>query len=187
MGIYGILDKKGGRYLKKLLLLFATVLILSACSEEEKLDEVKKDTNKQPSEEAVVESEVGVELVDFDDESKLGTPVGVSDKDFSEITKSKPQEVRNDVTGNWRIIKIADNIPIEEYALSYMKQNMKEDEIHFIVNFNYKTTTMLSVGNGILYVEVKEYQDKEEHDAKELGGGMTLKEFYIYSDGEIRE
>ena len=52
--------------------------------------------------------------------------------------------VRNDVTGNWRIATIAENIEMQDYALDYYKEYFKsDDEIHAIVNFNYKTTNCL--------------------------------------------
>ena len=74
--------------------------------------------------------------------------------------------VPNDVTGNWRIATIAENIEMQDYALDYYKEHFKsDDEIHAIVNFNYKTTTKLSVMGNLLDVSVYEYVDKEEHDA----------------------
>lgn len=39
----------------------------------------------------------------------------------------------------------------------------------------------------LIYVTVLEYVDKEEHDAKELGGGMLLADYMIYPDGDIEE
>ncbi len=111
--------------------------------------------------------------------------VGKSDKDFKNVTKSKPSEVRNDKTGNWRILKIAEDLDIEEYALSYAELYMKDSEVHYIVNFNYNTTTWLNKMGGLLYVEVREYVKREEHDANNLGSGMTLKGYTIYPDGDI--
>lgn len=97
--------------------------------------------------------------------------------------------VRNDVTGNWRIAKIAENIAMQDYALDYYKKYFKsDDEIHAIVNFNYNTTTKISVMGNLLDVTVYEYVDKEEHDAKLLFSGMLLKEYHVNIDtGEIQE
>lgn len=97
--------------------------------------------------------------------------------------------VRNDVTGNWRIATIAENIEMQDYALDYYKEYFKsDDEIHAIVNFNYKTTTKISVMDNLLDVSVYEYVDKEEHDAKLLFSGMLLKEYHVNKDtGEIEE
>ena len=97
--------------------------------------------------------------------------------------------VPNDVTGNWRIASIAENIEIQDYALDYYKEYFKsDDEIHAIVNFNYKTTTKISVMGNLLDVSVYEYVDKEEHDAKLLFSGMLLKEYHVNKDtGEIEE
>ena len=97
--------------------------------------------------------------------------------------------VRHDVTGNWRIATIAENIEMQDYALDYYKEYFKsDDEIHAIVNFNYKTTTKISVMGNLLDVSVYEYVDKEEHDAKLLFSGMLLKEYHVNKDtGEIEE
>lgn len=97
--------------------------------------------------------------------------------------------VRNDVTGNWRIATIAENIEMQDYALDYYKEYFKsDDEIHAIVNFNYKTTTKISVMGNLLDVSVYEYVDKEEHDAKLLFSGKLLKEYHVNKDtGEIEE
>ena len=98
-------------------------------------------------------------------------------------------DVRNDVTGNWRISTIAENIQMQDHALAYYKKYFKNDnEIHGIVNLNYKTTTKIMVLSGQLDVSVYEYVDGEEHDAKELYGGMLLSEYFVNMDtGEIEQ
>ena len=87
------------------------------------------------------------------------------------------------------IATIAENIEMQDYALDYYKEYFKsDDEIHAIVNFNYKTTTKLSVIGNLLDVSVYEYVDKEEHDAKLLFSGKLLKEYHVNKDtGEIEE
>lgn len=109
----------------------------------------------------------------------------ISDEGISFVVSN----VRNDVTGKWRIAKIAENIEMQNYALDYYKKYFKsDDEIHAIVNFNYKTTTCISVMGNLLDVTVHEYVDKEEHDAKLLFSGMVLKEYHVNKDtGEIIE
>ena len=63
-----------------------------------------------------------------------------------------------------------------------------DKEIHAIVNFNYNTTTKLSVVGDSIDVTVYEYVDKEEHDAKKLFSGMLLKEYFVnIKTGEIKE
>ena len=97
--------------------------------------------------------------------------------------------VRNDVTGNWRISLIADNIDLTDYALEYYQKYFTDDkEIHFIVNFNYNTTTKISVIGGQLDVTVQDYVSKEEHDAKILGSGTVLAEYFVdKTTGEIEK
>lgn len=115
---------------------------------------------------------------------------GISDKDIHDVDGAfSANKVRNDTTGNWRISTIAANINIEEYALSYYKWEFhSDDEVHGIVNFNYKTTTCITTDGNILYVDVHEYVDGEEHDANLLFSGMLLKQYFVYLDnGDIEE
>lgn len=101
----------------------------------------------------------------------------------------RADKVRNDTTGNWRISLIGENIDMSEYALDYYKQYFTDDsEIHFIVNFNYNTTTKIMVMGGDLDVTVQEYVAKEEHDAKMLGSGTVLAEYFVNIEtGEIEK
>lgn len=101
----------------------------------------------------------------------------------------RADKVRNDTTGNWRISLIAENIDMSEYALDYYKQYFTDDsEIHFIVNFNYNTTTKIMVMGGDLDVTVQEYVAKEEHDAKMLGSGTVLAEYLVDKEtGEVKK
>lgn len=101
----------------------------------------------------------------------------------------RADKVRNDVTGNWRISCIAENIDMSEHALDYYKQYFTDDsEIHFIVNFNYNTTTKIMVSGGNLDVTVQDYVSKEEHDAKVLGSGEVLAEYFVDKNtGEIEK
>ena len=101
----------------------------------------------------------------------------------------RADKVRNDTTGNWRISLIAENIDMSEYALDYYKQYFTDDsEIHFIVNFNYNTTTKIMVMGSDLDVTVQEYVAKEEHDAKMLGSGTVLAEYFVNIEtGEIEK
>ena len=78
---------------------------------------------------------------------------------------------------------------MSEYALDYYKQYFTDDsEIHFIVNFNYNTTTKIMVMGGDLDVTVQEYVAKEEHDAKMLGSGTVLAEYLVDKEtGEVEK
>lgn len=150
--------------------------------EEQPEEEQPEEEPKEKAEEEPVEEEESWD--DFKETDKI---IGKSDKDFTEVTNAKPRDVRNDKTGKWKVTKIAENIQTEEYARSYADEYMKDDEVHFIVNFNYNTTTWLKEIGGLLHVEVREYEDKEEHDASKLGNGMVLKGYIIYPDGDIEE
>lgn len=150
--------------------------------EKEKPKAVKVDEKEEAASEE--KEEPSDEWDDVKEKDKI---IGKSNKDFSEAAKNKPSDVRNDKTGNWKITKISENINVEDYALSYYDLYMEDDEIHFIVNFNYSTTSNLSYMNGLLYLDIHEYVKKEERDASTLGSGMLLKSYVIYPDGVIQE
>ena len=97
------------------------------------------------------------------------------------------RSVRNDTTGNWRIALIAENVEVKDIACDYYKACFKGDsELHFIVNFNTNTTASIAVAGDTLHVTVREYVSGEEHDAKLLGGGTVLGEYYLdKSTGEM--
>lgn len=147
---------------------------------EEKKEEERLEKKKGESEE---ESEKDY----WSEQKNQERIIGKSDQDFKKIKKSKPNKVRNDSTGNWRIMTIAKSVDIEDYLLSYNDLHMKEEEVHFVVNFNYETTTLVNEVNGLLYVDIHEYKPKEEHDANVLGSGLLLKSYVIYPDGDIEE
>ena len=111
---------------------------------------------------------------------------GISNKDISEILSDiSVQNVKEDVTGNWRWCTISS---IEYYALSYYHKYFQNDkEIHYIVNQTLGTTTCLSIVGNILDVSVYEYVDGEYYSAKTMGSGMLLADFYVYLDnGDIQ-
>lgn len=124
-------------------------------------------------------------------ESASAAPEAESSAESSPLDgiKFRADKVRNDATGNWRISCIAENIDMSEYALDYYKQYFTDDsEIHFIVNFNYNTTTKIMVSGGSLDVTVQDYVSKEEHDAKVLGSGEVLAEYFVDKNtGEIEK
>ena len=110
--------------------------------------------------------------------SATSNPSSVDDKlsDFGILSNT----VRNDSTGNYRLMRIADNVQIEDIALDYYKKYFEDSkEIHFIVNFSNNTTTSITDMGTFLDVTVHEYIKKEEHDAKVLGGGEVLAQYHV--------
>lgn len=115
---------------------------------------------------------------------------GVSNKKVSDIDgKFSCSDVRNDVTGNWRVSTIAANVQMVDYALNYYEKYFKNDnQIHCIVNFNYNTTTKITTDGYILYVTVYDYINGEEHDARKMFTGTVLAEYMIYTDnGDVEK
>ena len=116
--------------------------------------------------------------------------IGTSNKDFKNISTSKPTKVRNDVTCNWKLSTIATTDNILEYAKNYYDNNFtSDDEIHAIVNFTLNTTACVSsLFDNIINVTIHEYVDKEELDANKLFSGMVLGDYWIYLDnGDIEK
>ena len=116
--------------------------------------------------------------------------IGTSNKDFKNISTSKPTKVRNDVTCNWKLSTIATTDNILGYAKNYYDNNFtSDDEIHAIVNFTLNTTACVSsLFDNIINVTIHEYVDKEEHDANKLFSGMVLGDYWIYLDnGDIEK
>lgn len=90
------------------------------------------------------------------------------------------KNVRNDATGNYRIMKIAEDVQIEDIALDYYKKYFSDSkEVHFVINFSKNTTTSITDMGTLLDVTVHEYINKEEHDAKVLGGGKVLAQYQV--------
>lgn len=116
--------------------------------------------------------------------------VGISDKDITTIYSTKYDTVRNDVTGNWKCIVIAENnFNVEDYALSCYKNYFDSDKtILAVENLTTKTSTSISVVSGLLYVSVYEYTKGEEHDAKAMFGVTHLVDYIVYTDnGDIEK
>ena len=116
--------------------------------------------------------------------------VGISDKDITTIYSTKYDTVRNDVTGKWKCIVIAENnFNVEDYALSCYKNYFDSDKtILAVENLTTKTSTSISVVSGLLYVSVYEYTKGEEHDAKAMFGGTHLVDYIVYTDnGDIEK
>lgn len=90
------------------------------------------------------------------------------------------ENVRNDVTGKWRVLVFYSAENIVDHAVEYYNAYFSaDDEIHIAVNLGLKTTSVMNVSGGVMYVSVHEYIDKEEHDAKVLGGGDLLKSYTV--------
>lgn len=94
---------------------------------------------------------------------------------------------RNDVTGNWRKALVSTSSHVEDYALAYYREYFADDaEVHVIYNFGLNTVNCLTVTGNVLCVNITEYVDGEEHDAKKACGGLYYGTFQIDTNtGEI--
>lgn len=138
----------------------------------------KIDNNEPVEQESIVPHREGEEIV------------GISDKTLDDVNILFDDSVRNDVTGNWRLARIAENnFNFAEYAVDYYNKYFKADnEVHAIVNFTTNTTTRINANSTMLFVSVYEYVPKEEHDAKILFGGQKLSDYIVYLDnGDIEK
>lgn len=99
------------------------------------------------------------------------------------------RKVPNDVTGNWRFTRVSEGVDMTQYALDYYTQCFNDDsEIHFIIDEDNNTTTKISYVFGNIDVLVKDHVKDEELDAKTLGDGATLSEYFVDKEtGEIEK
>ncbi len=193
-------EKKKGSCLKTILVAFGILIVLAVIGsvfgnddkennsdtqgvESPEIEVPIKDANKEPevSKESISNASEATPDSPPESETENGEPLGFN-VDFSKT-------YRNDVTGNWRLARIAENIDIEEYALDYYKNYFEADnEIHIIINFSLNTTTRIMVMGNLLDVATMEYVEKEEHDAALACSGMLLNEYHISIDtGEIEK
>ena len=108
---------------------------------------------------------------------------------LGDTTPTFYKEVRNDTTGNWRLLVCYSSENMKDHIVDYYNAYAEADnEVHFIVNLYLKTTTVINNFSGELFVDVHEYIDKEETDAKVLGGGMLLESYTVnLSSGKVTE
>lgn len=157
----------------------------STSTENTKQNTAAADTQQQPNTESAdtTKDEDTAQAAVSEDTSEQKEDAAADAEDQTSAIdgiKFTVSDVRNDKTGNWRISLIAENIEMQNCALDYYKHYFKDDkEIHAIVNFNYNTTTKISVVGNKLDVSVFEYVKKEEHDANLLFSGQLLKEYLV--------
>lgn len=127
-----------------------------------------------------------IQVIDSDSPMKKETSTHIENIFSTDVT---PSAVRNDVTGNWRKVLIAEDIAIQEKALDYYNTYFKsKKEIHAIINFANNTTNKIAVVGNLLEVTIYEYVNKEEHDADELFSGQLLAQYFVNMDtGEIEK
>lgn len=99
-----------------------------------------------------------------------------------EYSLNDPTRVNDDTTGKWKLNRMVSATNPIDFAFDYYKNFMQPDEIHFIINFSTKTTTIIQNVAGMLYVRVLEHVDKEEVSAKTLGKGTLLQEKYFNAE-----
>lgn len=164
-------------------------IILLACSGS---DSETTTTDNVIVEEKQSESENTAEETDKDQVNESKKQEETDDEypnDVNGINITFSKSVRNDTTGRWRLAKVADTTAIEDYALDYYKSFFKDDsEVHIIINYTLGTTSVMNAFDGMIYLDVHEYVDKEEHDASVLAGGMLLISYTINIEtGEVEE
>jgi hypothetical protein len=166
----------------------------SVSTENTKQNTAAADTQQQPNTESAdtTKDEDTAQATVSEDASEQKEDAAADAEDQTSAIdgiKFTVSDVRNDKTGNWRISLIAENIEMQNCALDYYKHYFKDDkEIHAIVNFNYNTTTKISVVGNKLDVSVFEYVKKEEHDANLLFSGQLLKEYLVDKEtGAVEE
>nr|DAQ91564.1 MAG TPA: hypothetical protein [Caudoviricetes sp.] len=95
---------------------------------------------------------------------------------------SDPTPINGDTTDKWKLNRMTGPTNPIDFAFDYYKNFMEPDEIHYIINFSTKTTTIIQNIAGMLYVRVLEHVDKEEVTAKTIGSGTLLEEKYFNAE-----
>lgn len=175
--------------MKKLFVLFLSLLLVvsvSGCSKPDKGSEEAENVAEDVVEESVEDAQETEESSVSDKEALQEE----FEKNVGNGLVTFEKDVRNDATGRWRLLKYASNENIVDHAKEYYDAFFEsDDEIHFVINFTLGTTTVINSSDGeSLTLTVHEYYDGEEHDAKVLPGGETLKEYiYYFDNGELKE
>ena len=99
------------------------------------------------------------------------------------------ESVNNDATGRWRLLVYASSENFVDHAADYYNAFFgSDDEVHFAVNLTLKTTSVMNVSGGLMALDLHEYIDQEQHDAKILGGGDLLKQYSVNLEtGEVTD
>ena len=166
-------------------------VVTPADKEATNLEETVSET--PPTEETITETPSTEETVSEtpqteEVEHRTGDEIiGISDKDFNDLHAVYYESVNNDVTGNWRLAVISENVDIQDYIFSYYQKYFKsDDEVHGIVNLGRNVTTRINKSGNWLLVSEYDYVDGEEHDAKILYSGTPLHSYIVYTDnGDI--
>lgn len=95
---------------------------------------------------------------------------------------SDPSPINGDTTGKWKLNRMTGATNPIDFAFDYYKNFMEPDEIHYIINFSTKTTTIIQNVAGMLYVRVLEHVEKEEITSKTIGSGTLLEEKYFNAE-----
>lgn len=115
--------------------------------------------------------------------------VGVSDKDIEDLDPDFDKKVRNDVTEKWRAVAIAESVDFTEYALScWEKYAEADDTVLVVLNYTTNVTTIINKTSDRLSVSCFEMVDGERNDAKLMGSGLPLGNYFVYLDnGDIEK
>ena len=186
-------SKKGRSMIAIILLLIIAVCIYFIMKPEEKKPEESEQKVQEETAAESSEPETAAEVADGTDSEEAAAPevehrtgeeiIGVSDKDISDLHIVFYDNVNNDVTGNWRLAVISEDVEIQDYIFSYYQEYIKsEDEIHGIVNLGRNITARINMIGGWLMVSEYDYVEGEEHDAKLLYSGTPIQSYIVYTD-----
>lgn len=155
--------------------------------EEKAVAKVEEKAEKKEEAKPVVKAEKKVEAPKEVPHRKNAK--GISNKDIKDLNVDFKGAIKNDVTGKWKLATTDKaNFDFNEYAVSYAKKYMKDGEIHYFVSYGNKAVHSINKMGGILLINATEYKVGEEHDAKKIGGGMSLGSATVYMDnGDIEK
>ena len=149
-------------------------VLISSCGKKEEVDtgweKIPDQTEAPVGTEAAAEAEAATPSKDelrqaFQD--KLG------------VSCLYDTSVRNDKTGNWRMLRYSAGINFADYAADYYTAYFEsDDEVHAVVDMNH-ATYMITYSYGVLNIAQHAYVDGEEHDAALLGSGDLIAQYTV--------
>ncbi|MDE5736759.1 MAG: hypothetical protein K2H93_00155 [Oscillospiraceae bacterium] len=188
---------------KKIMIGFMAMLLLSGCSADSStpeeteinLEQVVATTDKPATESKTEPETTEPEITEPETTEPIietiphrENAVGVSDKDIKDLNPVFYNKVENDVTGDWKCLVVEANGSIPEYALSAYETYGTKAKVFVIEDITGKQAIKASLSEDVLNIEIHQYVNQEEQDAKLMLSGDLLAEYWIYTDnGDVMD
>ncbi|MBD5143070.1 MAG: hypothetical protein HDT22_05585 [Ruminococcus sp.] len=152
-------------------------------TESETVKETEPETTKATEHKTTETTEAVIETIPHRENA-----IGVSDKDIESLNPVFYDKVENDVTGDWKCLVVDANGSMPEYVLSAYNKYGKKAKVFVIEDTTGKQAIKASISENVLNIEIHQYVNQEEQDAKLMLSGDLLAEYWIYTDnGDVMD